>query len=251
MTTWGDDGMECDIYSVLPVVQAFADVAYSGAYDEAQTARNFEATCLADFYDYTLASQLDQTALDEDPAIDYSNSSKWLLWDDPLIGLCQPLQAVGSYRSNYKKLAEQLKAAAEKDNLGARRLHFPAQIATVLALKCDCRKNLVDAYKANKKEPLLQLATTEATALKLELEKLWKLHRELWLDTYKPFGLEVIEIRYGGQLTRIQSLIDRVTDYCSGRIKSIPEFETELLNWNTDPEAVGGYQRIATPSAIF
>lgn len=251
MTTWGDDGMECDIYSVLPVVQAFADVAYSGAYDEAQTARNFEATCLADFYDYTLASQLDQTALDEDPAIDYSNSSKWLLWDDPLIGLCQPLQAVGSYRSNYKKLAEQLKAAAEKDNLGARRLHFPAQIATVLALKCDCRKNLVDAYKANKKEPLLQLATTEAMALKLELEKLWKLHRELWLDTYKPFGLEVIEIRYGGQLTRIQSLIDRVTDYCSGRIKSIPEFETELLNWNTDPEAVGGYQRIATPSAIF
>jgi hexosaminidase len=251
MTTWGDDGMECDIYSVLPVIQAFADVAYGDTYDEAKTARNFSASCLADFSDYTLASQLDQTTPDKDLANDYSNSSKWLMWDDPLIGLCQPLQEVDSYRESYQKLAEQLKIAAEKENPGASRLRFPAQIATVLALKCDCRKNLVAAYQAGDKDQLLHLVKTEVTTLLGEVTKLWKLHRALWLDTYKPFGLEVIEIRYGGQLTRLQSLIDRVNDYCSGRVTSIPEFETELLTWNTDQELIGGYQRIATPSAIF
>ncbi|MFW2479439.1 MAG: beta-N-acetylhexosaminidase [Lentimonas sp.] len=251
MTTWGDDGMECDIYSVLPVIQAFADVAYNGTYDEAQTARNFNASCLANFSDYTLASQLDQTAPNKNSATDYSNCSKWLMWDDPLIGLCQPMQEIDSYRAGYQKLADQLKTAIEKKNPGAARLRFPAQIATVLALKCDCRKNLVDAYQASDKDELLYLAATEVTTLLFELTKLWKLHRALWLDTYKPFGLEVIEIRYGGQLTRLQSLIDRVNDYCSGCVMSIPEFETELIAWNTDRQAIGGYRRIATPSAIF
>jgi hypothetical protein len=32
----------------------------------------------------------------------------------------------------------------------------------------------------------------------------------LWLKTYKPFGLEVLEIRYGGIRTRLQSLHERI-----------------------------------------
>lgn len=251
ITTWGDDGMECDIFSVLPVIQAFADMAFSESYDEAQTARNFAATCLADFQDYVLASQLDQTPPTKNPEADYSNTSKWLLWDDPLIGLCEPFQEMESYRANYQKLAQELETAAGGKTPGAKRLRFPAQIARVLAIKCDCRKNLVTAYRADDRAGLSSLLKTEVEPLLVELETLWRIHREMWLNTYKPFGLEVIEIRYGGQMTRVRSLIDRLQQYLAGEVESIPEFETELLKWAEDQDGIGKYNRIATPSAIF
>lgn len=250
ITTWGDDGMECDIFSVLPVVQAIADLAYSDKYDEAQTARNFAATCLADFHDYTLASQIDQVPPSKSSAIDYSNTSKWLLWDDPLIGLCEPLQEVNSYRANYRELAEKLDAAAAKENPGASRLRFPAQLSRVLALKCDCRKNLVKAYRAGDRETLASLLENEVKPLLAEQEKLWRMHREMWLATYKPFGLEVVELRYGGQMARVRSLLERVQQYLAGEVESIPEFETELLRWAKDQNGIGHYRRMITPSAI-
>lgn len=251
MTTWGDDGMECDIYSVLPVIQVFADLAYGQEYDVQQSATNFEATCLANFHDYALASQLDQVPPAKKQEADYSNVSKWLMWDDPIIGLCEPFQEVESYRQDYAKLAGQLEEAATKDLPFAKRLAFPAQIARVLTLKCDVRKNLVRAYDAGDKASIAELLEKEVKPLVSELEKLWRIHRDMWLSTYKPFGLEVIEIRYGGQITRTRSLADRLQAYLDGGVESIPEFETKLLLWAKDQGGIGKYRRIATPSAIF
>ena len=37
------------------------------------------------------------------------------------------------------------------------------------------------------------------------------------------FGLEVIEIRYGGLMARLESLIDYIDDFISGDIDTIPE----------------------------
>lgn len=251
ITTWGDDGMECDIFSVLPVVHVVADLAYNDEFDEAKTARNFAAICRADYYDYKLASQLDQHPPSKKPELEYSNTSKWLMWDDPLIGLCEPFQEIDSYRRNYEALAEKLKTAAEKENPGAERLKFPAQVAKVLSLKCDCRKNLVAAYRKDDRSKLTALIETEVKPLLHEQEKLWRMHREMWLKTYKPFGLEVIEIRYGGQMTRVRSLIERVEQYLAGETENIPEFETELLRWADTQMQIGHYRRIATPSAIL
>lgn len=250
ITTWGDDGMECDIFSVLPVIQVIADLAYSDEYDEAATERNFAAICRADFNDYKLASQLDQHPPTKDPKLEYSNTSKWLMWDDPLIGLCEPFQEVDSYREKYEELAKKLEIAAEKENPGAQRLKFPAQIAKVLALKCDCRKNLVAAYRKEDRAEMKKLIESEAKPLLCEQEKLWRIHREMWLKTYKPFGLEVIELRYGGQMTRVRSLIERVEQYLANEIDAIPEFETDLLLWADTQMQIGHYRRIVTPSAI-
>lgn len=251
MTTWGDDGMECDIYSVLPVVQVFADMAYGNEYDKQLSSKNFAATCLADFDAYVLASEVDQAGPGKKQEKDYSNTSKWLLWDDPLLGLCEPFQEGESYRPAYEKLAERLGDCARQNLPFAGRLTFPAQLARTLALKCDVRKNLVKAYKAGDRQKLAELLEQEVRPLAAELEALWKMHRAMWLATYKPFGLEVIEIRYGGQIMRARSLGDRLQDYLDGRIESIPELETDLLKWAKDQGGIGHYRRMATPSAIF
>src|SRR5690606_35147206 len=144
----------------------------------AQSARNFAATCLADFDDYSLASQLDQPGPGKTLAADYTNTSKWLMWDDPLIGLCAPFQEVESYRPAYQKLAEELEKRLG-DSRFSQRLKFPAQIARVLAIKCDLRKNLVRAYRAGDSEKLRNFLVSEVKPLISELEKLWQMHREM------------------------------------------------------------------------
>jgi hypothetical protein len=57
----------------------------------------------------------------------------------------------------------------------------------------------------------------------------------MWLATYKPFGWEVIEQRYGGLLARLEGLADRLEQYLEGRIDSIPEFETQLKRVFDEP----------------
>jgi len=59
----------------------------------------------------------------------------------------------------------------------------------------------------------------------------------MWLATYKPFGLEVIERRYGGLIARLQSLFDRLKDYLEGDVQSIPELEIEPQKiWDGSPD---------------
>jgi hypothetical protein len=82
----------------------------------------------------------------------------------------------------------------------------------------------------------------------------------MWLECCKPFGLEVLERRYGCLLARIESMIDRLQDHIQGKNDAIPEFETALLKFEKDtivnPEDantlpyIGPYPRIASPSSI-
>lgn len=256
LTAWGDDGMENDVFSILPAVQFFAESAFADQVDRKTLANNFRGSCRTDISAYELASRLDQPDCVKKPdkGSTTANPSKWLLWDDPLIGLCEPQQNGLSFRKHYVKLAGDLKKVIAKDP-SLKRLFFPAQITTVLAIKSDCRKNLVAAYKARNKKELGQLLKEEIRPLLKETKKLWLIHRQMWLENYKPFGLEIIEIRYGDLILRLQELIIRLEQYLAGKIKEIPEFETELLRFMdkncTEPYHIGSYQRISTPSSIF
>ena len=85
------------------------------------------------------------------------------------------------------------------------------------------------------------------------MDELWKCHRDLWLATYKPFGLEVIEARYGGLRARLESLSDRLYAYLGGKVAEIPELEARLEKIH--PAKPGelpsaNYSRVSTPSCI-
>jgi hypothetical protein len=254
LTTWGDDGMEVDLYSALPAFQFFADACYAEEVDRDQLAANLAGSCGIDIEAYEAACSLDSCAKLAEDISTMSNISKWLLWDDPILGLCEPQKQGKSFRTHYANLAEKLANFADDDSPSSKRLIFPAQLAKTLAVKCDMRVNLVDAYKANDKEKLKSILESEVKPLAKELKLLWKTHRNMWLATYKPFGLEVIEGRYGKLILRVESLIDRLEECIKGEIDSIPEFETELLPFIDNPPEtlayLGGYARIATPSAI-
>ncbi|MCK5844585.1 MAG: hypothetical protein KAG97_07755, partial [Victivallales bacterium] len=254
LTSWGDDGMEVDIYSSLPAFQYFADLCYNDEVDEKDMSENLLGSCGIDLAAYETACGIDSCAKLAENVSTMSNISKWLLWDDPIIGLCEPQKQGKSFRTHYANLAEKLSEYASTETATSERLRFPAQLAKTLAIKCDMRVNLVDAYKANDKEKLQSILESEVKPLVDELKLLWKTHRDMWLATYKPFGLDVIEGRYGKVIMRTESLVDRLKEYIAGGIDSIPEFETELLPFiDAGPDSLahlGPYARITTPSAI-
>lgn len=255
LTSWGDDGMEVDIYSALPAFQFFAELCYTETVDKERFTDNLQGSCGIDLATYERASDLDNCAKLVDDVSTMANPSKWLLWDDPIIGLCEPQQQGKSFKEHYASLAKDLYKYASGVTPQSKRLEFPAQLAKVISMKCDIRKNLVKAYKANDKGLLDELLEEELAPLLNETRVLWKIHRKMWLNTYKPFGLEVIEGRYGGLMARMESLIDLIDDFISGNIDAIPEFETTLQPFDKGSAEslsyIAPYVRIATPSAIF
>ena len=252
VTLWGDDGMECDIFSALPGIQFFAEHAYAETVDPKLLRSNFRGSCEADFDDWVRAAEIDSLPCLSDPAHSRTNASKWLLWQDPILGFLDPLVEGVPLRSHYEELAEELAEAAEADEFSAR-LRFPEQIAQVLSIKSHLRRHLASAYREGDKTRLRGLMQGALADLRRETEDLWKRHRDMWLSTYKPFGLEVIERRYGGLLARLESLADRLEAYLEGRTDAIPEFEVELQKLY--PQAPSelptlSYARAATPSCI-
>ncbi len=55
MTMWGDDGMECDVFSALPGLQLFAEHGYADAVDPALLRANFRGSCDAVLDDWIQA----------------------------------------------------------------------------------------------------------------------------------------------------------------------------------------------------
>jgi hypothetical protein len=251
VTLWGDDGAECDIFSALPGVQFFAEHAYADSVNQGLLRANFRGSCDADFDDWVKASEIDSVPCLASAEKSDTNVGKWLLWQDPLLGLMEPQIAGVRLRRHYEKLHDSLLAAARRLPAN-RRLLFPAQLAKVLSLKSELRRNLVAAYKTDNKKRLRVLGAGDLKALQVAVHQLWKCHREMWLDAYKPFGWETIEERYGGLHMRLQSLSDRLQQYLNGEIASIPEFETKLQKiFQTSagnlPRAT--YSRVAAASA--
>jgi hypothetical protein len=251
VTLWGDDGMECDVFSALPGIQFFAEHAYADTVNPKLLRANFRGSCGGEFDDWVKASEIDSVPCLVAPEKSHTNIGKWLLWQDPMLGLMEPQLARVSLRSHYQKLHTSLLAAARKLPAN-QRLLFPAQLSKVLSLKAGLRRDMVAAYRAGNRRRLRALIEGDLKSLRSALDKLWKVHRETWLGHYRPFGWEVIEQRYGAQRSRLEGLADRVQSYLDGEIDSIPEFETKLEKvFNTPkgdlPRAT--YSRVATASA--
>ncbi|MEV4395872.1 family 20 glycosylhydrolase [Nonomuraea sp. NPDC049607] len=221
VTLWGNDGTECDLFSALPAVQRFADLAYGGPDED--LAATFAGSCDATLDGWLAAAELDLLPGSGDPVAWRGNPAKWLLWHDPVLGFLTsglPPWLAG----HYDDLAARLREAA-RVRPGDVRLAFPALLAEVLAAKV--RLHTGD--------------DADLSALTDGVRRLRELHRRVWCGDNKPFGWDVIDRRYGGLLARLDHLAEH------GR----PDFERH------DPYPDGGaiaqclpYARVASAGFI-
>ncbi len=226
-TLWFDDGNDCDPFSALPGIQYFAEHGYAKKVNPRNLQIHFRGACEANFDNWVKAGSMDCvrriTSSDEPPL----SITRGLLWDDPFLGLMDAQLDDFPYKAHYLKLADELDCASKEATLGSSRLRFPAAVVRAAGLKYGLRCDLLAAYKANDRKRLAKLARKDLKLVYAAVEKLWKEHRRMWMATYKPFGFEVVEGRYGALLARFDHLAECLDAYVGKTVQSIPELEAK------------------------
>ncbi|CAO3685673.1 unnamed protein product [Umbelopsis vinacea] len=248
ITVWGDDGNECDMYSCLPALLYYAQHCYTEL-EEVEIEllkRNFEGICGAGFDDWIMASKIDSTPTGSHIITRSNfaaNTSKWLLWEGE------------NLEEHYEIVANDLRLAIEKyDKPLNCRLELPARVARVLSLKCHLRERLQNAYRKGRHDEIQTLAEGRLEQIRQEVDALWRYHRRMWMTMYKPFGWEVLDLRYGGLRARLDTMQQQLLEYVEwvkqGEEASIPEFDVDLecIYVGSNTNLLLDYARVSTPS---
>lgn len=230
-TMWGDDGGETNLFASLPGLQLFAEHGYSLVVDESQLKSRF-ALCTGGNYDaFMKLDQLDSKPHDDHLTLqaDPSNPSKFLLWQDVLLGLFDKQVESKSLNHYYSELGTHIREERENNKAWLDLFDFYEQLCSVLSVKSEIGLALKAAYDGHDTEQLKVLTHNTLPDLRDRVSSLHMIHRQLWMSTYKPFGWEILDIRYGGVLTRIDTAMDRLAGFLSGAVDRIEELEEERL----------------------
>ena len=102
-----------------------------------------------------------------------------------------------------------------------------------------------NAYAKKDKEALSRVANTACPAVMKAYDDLLNVHRMLWESSCKRQGWEVLTLRYGGAIGRLQDVKLELQNYCDGSLPCIAELDELVL-----PDGKGfTYDRVSTPSA--
>jgi hexosaminidase len=251
-TLWGDNGGEASLFTGLLGMQLFAEHGYCRNPDLPQVKRRFRACTGSDADCF-----LELNAFDEVPGVERNNPSatnpsKFLLWQDVLLGLFDNNVEGLELTAHYLQLRDRMLLSASKDDdYKTLYLHY-ASLADVLALKWNMGIRLKNHYDSNQKDKLGELVN-DLEHLHAKSMKLRESHRLIWLTSCKPFSWEVLDSRYGGMLARIDTAKQRLTDYLEGLISHIAELEEDRLYFQyRQPRREGSlgwtnvYERIVT-----
>ncbi|GAA5839664.1 hypothetical protein JCM3766R1_000936 [Sporobolomyces carnicolor] len=279
-TIWGDEGNEFDLYSALPGILYQAELAYTqeDEVDAALLRRKFDGIVGGDLDDYVYASKLDDTQPESQP-IDIKthytpNIAKYLLWEEPFYSFLSPQYQGYDLESHYSHLATYLEQALSSDFSSMtsvslphsiddypanKRLQLPFLLASVLSLKCHLRERLVNAYRSDDRAELEALGGKEANSrmnrLRSLVRQLHSLHRSNWFGLYKPFGWEVLDLRYGGLITRLETMHGRISAYLDTADDSVTKLEELEVDLETIYPGQGAnlmldYNRCSRPQYI-
>ncbi len=256
-TVWGDDS-ENNYFSALLGLQLYAEHCYTKEMDLDKLRQRFHFCTGVEFdafMDLRYFNEIPGAAFNES---NIDSTAKCLLWQDILLGLfdknIQDMELTTYYRALEAKFHQYQEEYPEWSNVFA----VPAKLASVLQIKWNIGMQIRQAYQEKDNQRLLRIAQHELPILEEKVKMLRLVHRTQWFEIYKPFGWEVLDIRYGGVLARIDSIAGRIKDYLEQRIDKMEELEEERLYFDgvNRPQAGLGigfcdrYYRIATPNCF-
>ena len=179
-----------------------------------------------DFYELTRLYKIDgQFNQEEEPP----NPSSSLLWQDVLMGMYDGEMKDIPVEEHYKACAEIFDKASKGSALRNLIFSVPAQLSKVLSVKGEIGLKLKKAYDEKDKAALSKIANTDLMWLKDAVDTLRSEHRRVYLECNKPFGFDLVDVRYGGVIARIDTAVYRINDYLDGNVELIEELEEERL----------------------
>ncbi len=258
-TIWGDNGAETNVLSALLGFQLFAEHGYAPEPDIDKLKKRFKFCTGGDYDAFMDLGEMDCVPKDKLESNVPSNPAKSVLWQDVLMGLFDKQIEGMNLPEHYALYEAKLKNAAANATAELKNIFdMPSVLAHVLAKKCELGIKLKRAYDNKDLAVLNYLAGNELPELKQDIKLLRASHRTQWFKTYKPFGWEVIDLRYGGLTARIETAIYRLQQYLAGEISRIEELEEERLYFD-DPDnhksqqygCFNQYHRIVSASPLL
>ena len=232
-TIWGDDNRESSEFSVLPAIMHFMEHAFScDNPDEEKCARRLYECTYEKYEAFVNISKLDEVKGYNEPNIGNYSPSKVIMWQDVLLGIADKDLGDFNFAPHYKMLSEYFDSYKNESKLFYDVFEFYKNLASVLEIKSQIGRDITKAYLNGDKDALKNALENILPTLYERMNKLRKSHRTLFMKHHKSVGWEILDIRYGGTISRIDTAIERLNDYLEGKIKKIEELEEERLSYD-------------------
>lgn len=232
-TGWMDNGAETPIDAIYPGLVAFATLCFHSDLDEAVLKQNFADCVDAAWEDFELLDRFDSLFQGDGNNISADNPSKYLLYQDAMLGMFDyHIQGVDT-KSYYKDLADKLDKCADENSCYKTLFNFYKYFALVLSKKADLGIRLKEAYDKNDLSTLEELNAKVIPNILENLQLMHQFREELWMKDAKPFGYELMDIKLGGVSARLKACQRRIASYLAKEVDKLEELEQERLPYWT------------------
>ena len=255
VTGWGDNGGESSQFSILPALQIWAELAYRNDLD--QLAAHFRVSTGLDVDDF-MKVDLANLLPDLPENLSGINPNRYILYQDVLCPLLEQHIRPEKDKQHFEASAQQLKEFSQRAGDYAYLFETQAQLNELLALKIEATSGIQRAYHEGDKVRLKDIADKNLPLLYQKVEEFSDQFSRQWQQENKIFGLDTIDIRFGGLLKRIKRAQERLEQYISGQIEHVEELEQEILPYNDFYKEQGltattanQWHLIATASTIY
>ena len=231
----------------------YAEHGYSETIDYNKLKERFEFITGGNYDDFMALEGLDHTPGIDDIENTSYNPSKFLMWQDIMSGLCDKNIEGLPLNDHYEKLAQRLQEAIGRNGQFDSMFEMSYHVARTLALKSEMGLKVTKAYKENDLETLKNIADEKLPELMKRMKALRECHRQNWFSFYKTLGWDVMDMRYGSLLSRIDSAIVEIHMYLNGEMEKLEELEEERQYYDGKPgmiDYLNWFGRIVSASRI-
>ena len=225
VTLWGDDGAEGSKFSVLPSLFWMAERA-KGNTDAQNIKEKFAKKYGMDFDDFVSLDDPNQVVPYDDGRT--RNPSKYMLFADCLNDFLdytvKPEAGV-----HFARCAKKYHELAKKSRRWGYIFDSAAKLCDALEIKYELGLRTRMAYEREDREALRMLATNEYPEVIRRIRIYAEALEKQWMRDNKPQGFDVLDLRFGGTMHRLNSCRRRILDYVNDKVDSIPELEEKLL----------------------
>ena len=228
-TGWMDNGAETPIDAIYPGLAVFSFLCFHEDLYEEELSTYFRDCIDAELEDFLLLDMLDALFKGSGKNLTADNPSKYLLYQDPMLGIFDYHLKDTDTETYYRALADQLKVPADVPGEYQEFFRFYYYLSLVLSQKADLGVRIKTAYDAKDLSTLKEISEEVIPNLLRNLTVMHTSREALWFADAKPFGYELLDIRLGGVKTRLESCCRRLRSFLEGRVENLEELEQERL----------------------
>ena len=230
ISIWNNEAA-CPLVTALYGMQLYAEIDYTGKMPGKNADDLFEFICRVSVNDICSLEKADDPAqVDE-----ISNASRFMMFNDPLVGLIDKHIDGVDTRKYYGDLLKTSKAQRKEcDEWFSPVFEYFDAIVYALELKADFGVRLKKAYDS-KNSDALHVLYDESFELEKRITNLRDVHRRLWMYYNKSSGFEVYDMYYGAIISRCSSVRYHLENWFNDSSYIIEELAEDRLHlWSVN-----------------